>query len=82
MATFKKKTSFQSDADVAEAQSELELLVQNVLYNTQPSFSADSEQYPNNLIPFTEKHMQYLRTHKGIDPRQYIANLRLMTKIR
>ncbi len=82
MATFKKKTSFQTDEDINETQSELEMMVDNVIYNTQPSFSANTDQYPNNEIPFIDKHMQYLRTHKGIDPRHYIANLRLMTRKR
>lgn len=51
-------------------------------YNTESTFSADTETYGDNLIPFVDKHMNYLCNHKSLDPYHYLANLRLMTKVR
>ena len=52
------------------------------VYNTGSSYSANSIQYPDNLIPFVDKHVNYLNAHPGLDPSQYIANLRLITRIK
>ena len=51
-------------------------------YNTQPSYRANTLLYPTNLVPFVEKHMFYLHDRPKVDPEYYIANLRLITKIR
>lgn len=77
-----KKSSFDNDEQVAEIRAELELMVESTYYNTQPSFSANTERYPDSKIPFVEKHIEYLLSHKGLDPHQYISNLRLMTRIK
>lgn len=82
MPTHKKKSSFANDEEMIEFKTELALMVENNAYNTQPSFSANTERYPDNRIPFIDKHMNYLMSHKGIDSHQYISNLRLMTRIR
>lgn len=60
----------------------LQHMAKDSTYNTKPSYSANIVQYPNNLIPFTDKHMNYLYMHPAIDPYHYIANLRLMTRVR
>ena len=52
------------------------------LYNTAPSYSADKANYPDNLIPFTDKHMNYLNSHPNLEINQYIANIRLMSRVR
>ena len=81
MSTY-KKTSFENSDEIDETKSALDLMDNNSAYNTLPSFSANTERYPNNLIPFTEKHIQYLLSHKNINLQHYLANLRLITKIK
>ena len=52
------------------------------MYSTLASYSANGETHPDHIMPFVEKHMTYLNTHPSVDPAQYLANLRLMTKKR
>ncbi|MDQ3123258.1 MAG: hypothetical protein M3Q14_01055 [bacterium] len=82
MPAYKKHTSFGSDDEKEDIKNLLELMVVNETYNTQSSFSANSERFPDNQISFIEKHMDYLMCHKGLNPYQYVSNLRLMTRIR
>jgi len=51
-------------------------------YNTDSSYSANSLQYADNLIPFVDKHMNYLNSHPKVEADQYIANIKLMSRIR
>lgn len=60
----------------------LQKIVLDQGYNTTSTYSANETDYPDHLIPFVEKHVAYLKNHPKLDPEQYIANLRLMTKIR
>lgn len=57
---------------------ELEAMVENPNYHTESSYSPSSEE----RISFVTKHINYLCAHQKIDYRQYLSNLRLMTKIR
>lgn len=50
-------------------------------YKTGPSYSSKAS-YIDGLIPFVDKHMDYLNDNPHINPVHYLANLRLMTKIR
>lgn len=49
---------------------------------THDAYSPDAENYPSGRISFVEQHLRYLRTHKNVDPIQYISNLELMIKKR
>lgn len=80
MANVKKRVDFYVSEEGLEIEQILNDMTTNALYNTNASYSANSNSYPNNLIPFTEKHMQYLNTHPNVNPRHYISNLRLVTK--
>lgn len=60
----------------------LEQMVASAAYNTTSTYSADSVHYPDNLIPFLDKHLNYLYAHPKLDARSYVANLRLLTRIR
>jgi len=51
-------------------------------YNTAPSYSNDTALYPDNLIPFVDKHMNYLVNHPALEASQYLANVRLVTRVR
>ncbi len=82
MATVKKRISFFDSEEGIMVKEALDTMANDKAYNTSDSYSANIAQNPNNLITFTDKHMNYLNSHPKIDPKQYIANLRLMTKIK
>lgn len=82
MATVKKRVSFFDSAEGTMVKDALDLMAGDKAYNTSASYTANIIQNPDNLISFTDKHMNYLNSHPKIDPNQYIANLRLMTKIK
>ncbi len=68
------------DAHVREALIKMD---QDPNLNTRSmSFSANTELYPDNQMPFVDKHMAYLMQRPKLDPEQYLANLRLMLKTR
>lgn len=81
MATVKKRVSFFDSEEGIAVKDALDAMAKDKCYNTTDSYSANLARNPNNLISFTDKHMNYLNSHPKIDPGQYIANLRLMTKI-
>ena len=60
----------------------LQMAADNAQYNTTSTYSTNSTLYPDNKIPFLEKHMNYLIAHPNLDPQIYVANLRLMTRRR
>lgn len=82
MAVVKRPANFFETEEGLELITLLSKMVESEAYNTEPSYSADTASYPDNNIPFVDKHKNYLRTHPSIVPEQYIANLRLMTRIR
>lgn len=45
---------------------------------TKDAYSPDQSRYPDGRVPFVDVHMNYLRTHKNVDPKNYLSNLRLM----
>jgi hypothetical protein len=82
MSAQSNNTAFMlSDAGVALKQTLLDMVTDS-LYITKPGYTPNSDQYPDNIIPFVDKHLEYLRTHPATDPQHYISNLRLMTRVR
>lgn len=81
MANVKKRINFYESEVGLRIEQILNEMSDDSKYNTNPSYSANTTSYPDNRIPFTEKHMQYLNTHPNIDPDHYISNLRLVTKL-
>lgn len=81
MATQKKRIDFYNSVDGREIRQILVTMSQDPIYNTDAGYSANNDLYPNNLMPFVDKHMSYLNTHPNIEPRHYLANLRLMTRL-
>ncbi len=49
---------------------------------TLDAYSPDTESFPDNRISFVDQHLRYLRTHKNVDPANYLSNLELMIKKR
>ena len=82
MATPKKRVDFFNSEEGRELRRILITMSQDAAYNTDSGYSANSQLYPDNLIPFVDKHMTYINTHPNINPQQYVANLRLMTRMR
>lgn len=67
------------ETDVAKTVcEELEAMVDNPSYRTESSYSPTSEE----RVSFVDKHLRYLSQHQKLDYRQYLSNLKLMTKIR
>jgi hypothetical protein len=82
MANVKKRVNFYESETGLYVEQILREMTQSTTYNTASSYSANSDAYPDNSIPFIDKHMSYLNTHPNIDPDHYISNLRLVTKFR
>lgn len=82
MAIYSKKPDFMTSEEGIRAKEVLSLMVSDSRYMTEPSFSADSEKYADNRIPFIDKHLAYLRNHPATNLDHYLSNLKLMTRIR
>lgn len=82
MPTYKKRPDFFSSDEGVLAFQLLEAMDLDDGYYTGSSYSPNTELYPNNQIPFVDKHMYYLRNHPDTNMQQYISNLRLMTKVK
>jgi hypothetical protein len=82
MPSAKKKTNFFETEEGRAFVESLITMSQDLTYNTNSTYSANSELYPDHRIPFVDKHMNYVRTHPTTDPHSYLSNLRLMTRIR
>jgi hypothetical protein len=78
----KKKSNFFETEEGEQFKLSLLTMSNDTTYNTRASYSANFELYPDHLIPFVDKHVQYLRTHPATDPYSYLSNLRLMTRVR
>jgi hypothetical protein len=74
------RTSFLSSEEAQELKRQLVKMERDEAFHTVSTYTADSETYPNNLIPFADKHIKYLSEHLNINGFQYLANLRLVTR--
>lgn len=82
MQTLKKRSNFLGSQEALDISHKLSQMTSSDLYNTASSFTVDDARYPDNLIPFLDKHLNYLNAHPMLDAGMYLANLRLMTRIR
>lgn len=82
MPTAKKKTNLYETEEGAAIEQSLRRMAADEAYSTLASYSANGDTHPDHVMPFVEKHMTYLSSHPSVDPTQYLANLRLMTKKR
>ena len=78
----KTRSDFLDTDEGREIKLQLQQMSDSSLYNTTASYSANSLLYQDNLIPFVDKHVNYLINHPSLDPSKYLANIRLMTKVR
>jgi len=65
-----------------EVVAELQAMVDDPKMITKPSFSPNAELWPDGRMPFVDTHMAYLKSHKYVDPKNYLSNLKLMVKDR
>lgn len=63
-----------------EITTSLEDLQSDPNMRTRDAYSPSANDWPDNRLPFVEIHLAYLRSHKQVNPRHYISNLRLMIK--
>ncbi len=82
MAKFKRRSDFLDSEQFRDIRQKLQQMAADTTYNTVSSYSANSMQYPDNLMPFVDKHINYLIAHPNLDSTKYISNLRLMTRIK
>jgi len=80
--SYKKRPNFYESEEAVEVKSTLEAMQLDLKFNTDSSYSADFEKHPDHLITFVDKHMAYLQAHPDVIPSQYLANLRLITRLR
>ena len=60
----------------------LRRMMDDKAYNTPTSYSANSSEYPDNIMPFMDKHLKYINDHPKIQASQYVANIKLMSRIK
>lgn len=60
----------------------LQSMERNPVFRTVDEATRDLELYPSGIVPFVDKHMQYLHKHPLLNPEHYLANLRVKLKIR
>jgi hypothetical protein len=79
MPMLKRKSDFFTTDEGVEIEAELRKMAADQSYKTESSYSVNST---DNQITFVDRHKNYLMQHQNLDPRHYLSNLKLMTKIR
>ncbi|HSX47542.1 MAG TPA: hypothetical protein VLF63_02090 [Patescibacteria group bacterium] len=81
MTKLKSRQDFFNSEQGISAKKVLQSMTADSNYNTTSTYSANSVRYPDNLIPFVDKHMDYMNSFPKLDPASYIANLKLRTRL-
>lgn len=79
---FKKRSGFFDSEEGKEIKKKLQYMMKDESFNTLPSYTSDSSLYPDNKMPFVDKHMFYLNAHPELDLQMYISNVKLKTRKR
>lgn len=82
MATANRKSDFFDTDEGLVLKAKLVAIQTSDHYQTSASYSPNSAVYADNLIPFVDKHVNYLLKHPQLDPEHYIANLQILTRRR
>lgn len=77
-----KKARVLTPEEEKEIREELKEMMLSGAYNTTSRYTPNSNEYPDGLMPFVDRHIRYLYANPNLDPRMYLANLRLKTRIR
>ncbi len=62
--------------------AKLKVLEDDPTMKAESIYSPTATGWPGNRLPFVERHLAYLRTHKTVNLEHYISNLALMIKKR
>lgn len=65
-----------------EIVNKLQIMEQDPNLVTKSAYRANTVLWPDNVIPFVDSHLEYLKSHKTVVPSYYLSNLRLMLRIR
>jgi hypothetical protein len=76
------RKDFPDTEEGQEIKLKLQQMADDNLYNTASSYSSNTSLYPDNLIPFVDRHMNYLLNHPRLEANKYLANIRLITRLR
>lgn len=82
MASLKSRVGFADTDEGKKIKYELQRMTTDASFNTKSSYSSNSVLYPDNRISFVDKHMNYLISHPMLEPKQYLANIKLITRLR
>lgn len=72
------KKEFLASDMAANVRQQLLLMEADPQYSTKNSYNPGAD----GDISFSDKHFMYISTHPTVQPNQYMANLRLKTKLR
>lgn len=72
------KQQFLSSEEATDLRSELQKMVKDPAYNTQVRYSLITS--PGSQ--FVNKHMSYMSNHLQMNHKQYLRNIKLMTRLR
>jgi hypothetical protein len=82
MAVMKKRNYLVDSLEGAQIKHSLRLMELDQTFHTESSYSANGVLHNDHVISFTDKHWSYLNNNPQVDPTHYLANLRLMTRVR
>jgi hypothetical protein len=82
MATLSKRSNFFETLEGVEIEDMLRTMEADEAFNTESSYIADGVNFPDHVLSFMEKHKRYIIANPSIEPRSYVANLRLKTRRR
>ncbi len=63
-----------------EVLTSLRTMQANPLLLTESVYRGNSEVWPNHRMSFIDYHLAYLKVHPTLDPKHYLANLRLVLR--
>ncbi|HSW85324.1 MAG TPA: hypothetical protein VLF79_01765 [Candidatus Saccharimonadales bacterium] len=82
MAMINQKRDFINSDEGKAIKQALQVLADDSSYNTRSSYHPNVVLYADNQIDFVDRHLEYLKVHPQLDAWKYIANIKLMTRIR
>ena len=82
MASQLKRSGYLDTEEGEEVKRKLQLMADSSSYSTTSSYSPNTLLYPDNLVSFVDRHMNYLINHPSLNADEYLSNIRLMTQVR
>lgn len=82
MAGTKKRNYLNGSEEEVQIKRILRVMEMDQDFNTEASYSANGVLHADHSISFTDKHLAYLNNNPQVNPTQYLANLRLITRVR